>query len=261
MQLSQLSTVAPKSSHGSVSDAEWDLRVELAACYRIFDLLGWTELIFNHISLRVPGSTPSILINPFGLRYREVTASNLIKIDLSGDLIGESDWPVNPAGSIIHTAIHRERPDVHAVMHTHTTAGSAVAGLRGGLDGNNFYSAMLADQVAYHDFEGITLEPQEQQRLVQDLGDRNILVLRNHGILTAGATLAAAFFRLWTIERACEIQMAMLSAGVPVTEVSAAARGRSSADFLAQMASPRAGTRAFEALQRELDQKDPSYRQ
>jgi len=261
MQLTQPSSAALGSPRALISDQEWALRVELAACYRIFDLMGWTELIFNHISLRLPGTTPSLLINPFGLRYREVTASNLIKIGLEGNLIGESEWPVNPAGSIIHTAIHRARPDVHAVMHTHTTPGSAVAGLQGGLDGNNFYSAMLSDQVGYHEFEGITLDPDEQERLVGDLGDRNILILRNHGILTTGSTLPAAFFRLWTVERACELQIAMLSAGVPITEVTTLARERSTKDFVTQMASPRAGVRAFEALKRELDEKDPSYRQ
>lgn len=260
MQLTQPSSLAIESPHASISDREWTLRVELAACFRIFALMGWTELIFNHISLRLPGPTPSLLINPFGLRYREVTASSLIKIDFDGNLIGESEWPVNPAGSIIHTAIHRARIDVHAVMHTHTTAGSAVAGLQGGLDGNNFYSAMLSDQVSYHEFEGITLEPDEQQRLISDLGDRNILMLQNHGTLTTGSTLPAAFFRLWTIERACELQIAMLSAGVPIIEVTTGARERSTKDFVTQMASPRAGLRAFESLRREIDEKDPSYR-
>ena len=260
MQLSVPSSIAPKSPHASISDLEWSLRVELAACYRIFDLMGWTELIFNHISLRLPGSSPRLLINPYGLRYREITASNLIKIDLDGNLIGDSEWPVNPAGSIIHTAIHRARPDVHAVMHTHTTAGSAVAGLQSGLDGNNFYSSMLSNQVSYHAFEGITLDPDEQERLVRDLGDRDILILRNHGILTTGSTLPSAFFRLWTVERACELQMAMLGTGAAITEVTMAARDRSTRDFVTQMATPRAGVRAFEALKRELDERDSSYR-
>lgn len=260
MQAAQPSLTVLESPHASISDQEWTLRIELAACYRIFDLMGWTELIFNHISLRLPGPTPSLLINPFGLRYREVTASNLIKIDFDGNLLGESEWPVNPAGAIIHTAIHRARPDVHVVMHTHTTAGSAVAGLQGGLDGNNFYAAMLSDQVGYHGFEGITLERDEQERLIRALGDKNILILRNHGILTTGSTLPAAFFRLWTVERACELQMAMLSAGMPITEVTIDARERSTKEFVAQMASPRAGLRAFEALKRELDETDSSYR-
>lgn len=255
------STDTPVASPSAeISDEEWSLRVQLAACYRIFDLMGWSELIFNHISLRVPGPTPEILINPFGLRYKEVTASNLVKIDFDGNLIGSSEWPINRAGFIIHTAIHRARPDIHAIMHTHTDAGSAVAGLRDGLDGNNFYASQIHGQVGYHDFEGITLDPDEQQRLVADLGDKNILVLRNHGLLSAGATLPAAFMRLWTTERACQIQVTTMSTGAAVQQVSSEAHERSSQDYLNQMATPRAGVRAFEAYQREIDAIDPSYR-
>ncbi len=197
--------VLETSQKAGISDEEWALRVKLAACYRIFHYMGWTELIFNHISLRVPGPETHLLINPFGLRYCDVTASNLVKIDLQGNIVGESDWPVNRAGVIIHTAIHAARPDVHAVMHTHTTAGSAVAGLDADLDGNNFYASQLWGQVRYHDFEGITLLEDEQERLVNSLGEEWLLVLRNHGLLSAGATLPAAFMRLWTLERACEI--------------------------------------------------------
>lgn len=171
MAIIEQAPVLQPSPKPGISDEEWALRVQLAACYRIFDYLGWTELIFNHISLRVPGPETHLLLNPFGLRYKEVTASNLVKIDLDGNIIGDSDWPVNQAGVIIHTAIHRARPDVHAVMHTHTTAGSAVAGLAGGVDGNNFYSSQLWGQIRYHDFEGITLEEDEQERLVASLGE------------------------------------------------------------------------------------------
>jgi ribulose-5-phosphate 4-epimerase/fuculose-1-phosphate aldolase len=254
------STTTVNSRPLEITEEEWALRVQLAACYRIIDRMGWTELIFNHISMRVPGPTPEILINPYGLRYREVTASNLVKIDLDGNLIGASDWAVNPAGFIIHTAIHRARPDIHAIMHTHTNSGAAVAGLRDGLDGNNFYAAQLNGQVSYHDFEGITLDPGEQERLVGDLGEKHILILRNHGLLTTGATIPAAFFRLWTTERACQIQITTMSAGAPVQTVSSAAHKRSSDEFVEQMATPRAGVRAFEALQREIDEIDPSYR-
>lgn len=260
--MTNLTAVAPSetSRPNGISDEEWSLRVQLAACYRIFDHLGWTELIYNHISLRVPGPLPQLLINPFGLQYHEITASNLVKIDLDGNVIGSSQWPVNPAGFIIHTAIHRARPDVHAVMHTHTNAGSAVAGLTCGIDGNNFYSSQLWGQIRYHDFEGITLVADEQQRLVDDLGDENILVLRNHGLLTTGSTIPQAFVRLWTAERACKIQVEMMSCGAPVQAVSDEAHQRSSSDFRQQMASPRAGVRVFEALQREVDAIDPTYR-
>ena len=260
--MTNLSAVAPTtvSRPGDITDEEWALRVQLAACYRIFDHLGWTELIYNHISLRVPGPVPRLLINPFGLHYREITASNLVKIDLEGNIIGSSEWPVNPAGFIIHTAIHRARPDVHAVMHTHTNAGSAVAGLAGGLDGNNFYSSQLWGQVRYHDFEGITLVADEKQRLVDALGNENVLMLRNHGLLTTGSSLAQAFIRLWTAERACQIQVATMSCGAPLQVVSDEAHERSATDFHQQMAAPRAGVRVFEALQREIDEIDTSYR-
>lgn len=260
MATQEMLTPIIESPRADVSDEEWSLRVQLAACYRIFDLMGWTELIFNHISVRLPGPTTQLLINPYGLRFAEVTASNLVKIDLDGNLLSDSDWPINPAGFIIHTAIHRARPDVHAVMHTHTTAGSAIAGLRDGLDGNNFYSSQLWDQIRYHDFEGITLDPSEQDRLVGDLDDAHILVLRNHGLLTTGGTLPAAFFRLWTLERACEVQIATMSSGGAVQVVTAEAHERSSDQYREQLSSPRAGLRAFEAFQREIDRRDPSYR-
>jgi ribulose-5-phosphate 4-epimerase/fuculose-1-phosphate aldolase len=185
-----------------IGQAEWELRVQLAACYRIFDYLGWSELIFNHISARVPGADEHLLVNPFGLTYREVTASNLVKMDLAGNIVGTSRYPVNKAGVIIHTAIHAARPDVQVAMHTHTTAGCAIAGLVGGLDSNNFYGAQLWGQVAYHDFEGITLEVDEQARLIASLDNRWFMILRNHGLLTCGQSIPSAFFRMWTLQRA-----------------------------------------------------------
>ena len=242
-----------------MSPEEWDARVRLAACYRIFDHLGWTELIYNHISLRLPGPETQLLINPFGLLYREVTASNLVKVDLEGNALSHSDWPVNRAGIIIHTAVHAARPDVHAVMHTHTTAGSAVAGLDSGLDPNNFYSALIGDQVAYHEFEGITLERGEQERLVASLGSRPLLILRNHGLLACGPTLPVAFGWMWTIERACEIQVATCAAGA-ARRISEEARRRSGAVMAYGMDQPGAGADVFNALWRQVDAIDPSYR-
>lgn len=185
-------------------------RRELAACYRLFDHLGWTEAIFNHITLRVGGeaATASYLINPFGLHYAEVTADNLIEIDLDGRVLGAAAHPVNPAGFVIHGAIHAARPDAHCVMHVHTTAGCAVACKASGLRHDNFYSAMLWGQVAYHDFEGVTTGLDERPRLVASLGDKPYLILRNHGLLVVGGSVAEAFQRLWTLQRACEIQLA-----------------------------------------------------
>jgi ribulose-5-phosphate 4-epimerase/fuculose-1-phosphate aldolase len=185
-------------------------RQELAACYRLFDFLGWTEAIFNHITLRVasPESTPHYLINPFGLHYSEVTADNLVKIDADGNDVGRCGREVNRAGLVIHGAIHSARTDAHCVMHVHTTAGCAVASKESGLRHDNFYSAMLYGDVAYHDYEGVTTSMEERPRIVRALGGMNHLVLRNHGLLAVGETLPIAFHRLWTLQRACEIQLA-----------------------------------------------------
>ena len=193
---------------------ELSARRELAACYRLFDFLGWTEGIFNHITARVPGSQGQqrhhILINLYGLTYKEITASNLAKIDLDGEVIWkpDTDYYVNRAGFVIHGAIHGARPDAHCVVHVHTTAGCAVSCKESGLRHDNFYSAMLYGQVGYHDYEGVTTNLDEQPRIVRALGERPYLILRNHGLLAVGGSVAEAFRRLWTLQRACEIQLA-----------------------------------------------------
>ncbi|MEO6659069.1 MAG: class II aldolase/adducin family protein [Burkholderiaceae bacterium] len=187
---------------------EWRLRVELAACYRVFDHLGWTELVFNHITVRVPGALPAFLINPFGLNYDEVTARNLIKIGLDGAPLEATPYPVNRACFVIHSAIHAARPDAHCIMHTHTTAGMAVACKREGLQHDDFYGAELFGDVAYHAFEGITVHAGEGPRLAANLGDKHILILRNHGMLVVGDDVFTAFRWMWTLQRACEVQVA-----------------------------------------------------
>src|SRR3989440_1189066 len=204
-----------------ISDAERKARVELAACYRIFDMLGWTELIFSHITLRVPGSEPRFLINPFGLHYREITASSLVLIDLEGNVLRESKWPVNRAGFVIHSAIHGALAHAHCVMHTHTTNGMAVSCLKQGLSSDNFYGAMLHDRVAYHELQGVTVDLAERESLVRDLGDKHVMILRNHGLLSWGANVAEAFLRLWTLQRACDVQVAIRLAGGEVHRLSA----------------------------------------
>ena len=193
-------------SSNRIGEEEWRLRQELADCYRLFAHLGWGEAIFNHITLRVPGPERHYLINPFGLLYEEVTPENLVKIDLDGAPVGASEHPVNPAGFIIHSAIHRARDDAHCVMHVHTTAGVAVACKQGGLSHDNFYGAQFDGRVAYHDFEGISVHPEEQPRLVRSLGDKEVLILRNHGLLVLGQDVPHAFRWLWTLQRACEVQ-------------------------------------------------------
>ena len=194
-----------------IAPEEWSLRLELAACYRLFDHLGWAESIYNHITLRLPaaeGAPETFLINPYGLHYCEVTASNLIAIDADGHKMSDSPWPVNPAGFVIHSAIHRARPDAHCVMHTHTTAGMAVACKEDGLRSDNFYSAALHGNVAYHDFEGVTTGLDEQPRLIASMGPTcEVLVLRNHGLLAVGPHVPGAFGRMWSVQRACEVQV------------------------------------------------------
>lgn len=243
-----------------IADDEWQLRVALAACYRIFDHLGWTELIFNHITHRVPGPERHFLINPFGLMYHEVTASNLVKIDLDGNVVGRSNWPVNPAGFVIHSAIHRACADAHCVMHTHTTEGMAVACLEDGLDFDNFYSAQINGQVAYHDFEGITVNPDEQARLIANLGDMRLMILRNHGLLAAGETLAQAFARLWTLQRACEVQHAANTMGGETTKLPEEVREQATRESLQFHPDHGAGQNILDALTRVIDAKDASYR-
>ncbi|HTH80008.1 MAG TPA: class II aldolase/adducin family protein [Ramlibacter sp.] len=242
---------------------EWAARVQLAACYRIFDMLGWTEMIYNHITLRLPasvsGNDKQFLINPFGLHYSEVTASNLLKIDVKGNKLDDNPWPVNPAGFTVHAAIHDHLPDAHCVMHTHTTAGLAVACTQGGLAQNNFYSAQMHDEVAYHDFEGITVHADEAPRLLANLGNKPVLILRNHGLLSWGPTVPLAFVRLWTLQRACEVQVAQAALGpaIAVSEAVAIKTTQDSFQFDQQFG---AGQDVFDALVRRIDRIDPSYK-
>jgi ribulose-5-phosphate 4-epimerase/fuculose-1-phosphate aldolase len=233
--------------------------MQLAAAYRIFDRLGWTELIYNHITLRLPGPERHFLINPFGLHYSEVTASNLVKIDLEGRIIGESAWPVNPAGFTVHGAIHANIPGAHCVMHTHTTAGMAVACSQAGLSMSNFYSAQLHGKVAYHDFEGITVHADEGPRLIRNIGDRPAVILRNHGLLAWSDTIPRAFAILWLLNRACEIQLASTSMG-PVIEIPEDVQRKCTRDSLQFNPSFGAGEDVFDALTRAIDRTDPSYR-
>jgi ribulose-5-phosphate 4-epimerase/fuculose-1-phosphate aldolase len=238
---------------------EWEARVQLAAAYRIFDHLGWTELIYNHISLRVPGEPRHYLINPFGLHYSEVSASNLVKVDLEGRIVGHSDWPINPAGITFHGAIHATVPDAHSVMHLHTTATQAVCCLKEGLSFTNFYAAQLYGKVAYHDFEGITVHADEGERILRSAEGRPVLLLRNHGPVTIGETLPHALLLMWTVQRACEVQLAMQGKGEAIP-MSRAVLEKCVADALQFNPKFGAGQDSFAALQRLVDRKDPSYR-
>jgi ribulose-5-phosphate 4-epimerase/fuculose-1-phosphate aldolase len=238
---------------------EWSARVQLAAAYRIFHLLGWTELIYNHISLRLPGATTHFLVNPFGLHYSEVTASNLVKIDLAGNIVGESAWPVNPAGFTPHATIHANIADAHCVMHTHTTAGMAVACLDAGLSMSNFYSAQLHGKLAYHDFEGITVHADEGPRLLASIDGKPAVILRNHGLLAWGESVPRAFAILWLLQRACEIQVATLAMGRPRL-IAEDVQRKCTADSLQFNPKYGAGQDVFDALTRMVDRVDPGYR-
>jgi len=263
----QPDTVLPAGMHPD----EWAARLELAACYRVFAMLGWTEMIYNHITLRLPDSVAGsagasgdkqFLINPFGLHYSEVTASNLVKINLKGEVLDGSPHPVNPAGFTVHAAIHDGIEGAHCVMHTHTTAGVAVACLKDGLQQTNFYTAQLHGMVAYHDFEGITIHAEEAPRLLKSIGNRPAVILRNHGLLAWGATLPQTFAILWTLNRACEIQLATFSMGgaqaaIPVPEVIAEKCTRDALQFNPNHG---AGRDVFDALVRQVNRIDSSYR-
>jgi ribulose-5-phosphate 4-epimerase/fuculose-1-phosphate aldolase len=240
-----------------MTDAEREARVQLAACYRIFHMLGWTELIFNHITLRVPGPEVRFLINPFGLHYSEVTASNLVLIDTEGNPLRESRWPVNQAGFVIHSAIHSSIERARCVMHTHTTEGCAVAGLKEGLSYDNFYGAMLHGLVAYHDFEGITVDPGERERLVRDIGDKPAVILRNHGLLAWGPSVPEAFQILRTMQRGCEVQLATAAAG-EVNRIRPEVFKQTVRE--SSIAEKRTCEDSFAALVRMVDARDPSYR-
>jgi len=241
-----------------VSPDEWRTRQELACAYRLFGHFGWHELIYNHITVRVPGEKGHFLINPFGLMYREVTASNLVKIDIDGKIV-LGDHPVNRAGFVIHSAIHRARNDAHAVAHTHTTAGQAVSCQEHGLLPMSFSAVMFHERIAYHDFEGITLDLDEQERLLADLGDKDVMILRNHGLLTCGPTLADAFQEMYQLQRSCEVQVAALAGGarviIPREELSIRATGQ----FARTARHGIENRMMFDAMTRWMVDKDPSF--
>jgi ribulose-5-phosphate 4-epimerase/fuculose-1-phosphate aldolase len=239
--------------------SERELRVQLAACYRVFDYLGWDELIFNHITVKIPGEAEHFLINPYGLHYSEVTASNLIKVDIDGSIIDDTPYSTNPAGMIIHSAIHKARPDAQCVAHLHTDEGMAVACREEGLRGDNFYSVTLHNRVAYHDFDGVTVSPEEKSRLVANLGDKNHLILRNHGLLSCGRNIPHMFLNMWLLQRSCEVQVAADAAGKPVIPLSVDIANKAEALGKIQMAGAPMGEREFNAMVRKIDRIDSSY--
>jgi ribulose-5-phosphate 4-epimerase/fuculose-1-phosphate aldolase len=249
------------SLRDKVSHDEWAVRVDLAAAYRLVAHFGWEDLVFTHITARVPGSKDQFLINPYGMFFDEITASSLVKIDLGGNKVEDSPFPVNPAGFVIHSAIHAARHDARCVLHTHTLNGAAVSAQRDGLLPISQHSIFVLASLGYHDFEGPALRDDEKPRLVADLGDHTSLILRNHGLLTVGETVAEAFVAMYYLEASCAIQVRAQSGGgelIPVskdiidaayTQVQAASRPRGSRGGL-----------VWPGLLRRLDRIDSSYR-
>jgi ribulose-5-phosphate 4-epimerase/fuculose-1-phosphate aldolase len=207
------------SIQGDVSPQEWQLRVDLAAAYRLVALHGWDDLIFTHLSARVPGKDHHFLINPYGLMFDEVTASSLVKIDLHGDKVMDSVHDINPAGFIIHSCIHAARSDAACIMHVHSLNGVAVSAQKRGLLPISQQSAFVLSSLGYHDYEGIALNPDEQPRLIRDFGDKTYLMLRNHGLLTVGASPADAFLNMYLFEVACMIQVRAQSSQEELIEI------------------------------------------
>lgn len=242
-----------------VSDEEWRARVDLAACYRIVAMHGWDDLVFTHISARVPGGEDHFLINPYGLLFEEITASSLVKVDLDGEKVLDSPHPVNPAGFVIHSAIHAAREDAGCVLHTHTKAGIAVSAQADGLLPISQTSLFPYVTLGYHNYEGVALNDDEKPRLVADLGMNNALILRNHGLLTTAPTVADAFLFMYVLETACQIQIMAQSGGSELVQVPGPVIAGIQAQA-EQVTKGLGGALVWPALLRKLDRRDASFR-
>jgi len=242
-----------------VSAEEWQVRVDLAAAYRLVAHYRWTDMIFTHLSARVPGPEHHFLINPYGLLFDEVTASSLVKVDLDGNIVMASDYDVNPAGFCIHSAIHAEREDAQAVMHVHTPDGVAVATMACGLMPITQTAMVIHGQIAYHEYEGVALDLSERARLVKDLGDKKLLILRNHGTLAVGTSVSDCFLWLYNLERACSMQVRAMAGGA-LHQPSQAALATTRLQGQSLMVDGQLDRLAWPALLRMIDRIDPSYR-
>jgi ribulose-5-phosphate 4-epimerase/fuculose-1-phosphate aldolase len=254
-----MNTIAHSEIQKLVSAEEWQLRVDLAACYRLVALHGWSDLVFTHISARVPGPEHHFLINPYGLMFDEITASSLVKVDQDCNKVITSPYPVNPAGFVIHSAIHAARPDIQCVLHTHTRAGIAVSAQKNGVLPISQQSTFVLASLAYHDYEGVAFRDDEKPRLQADMGEANFLMLRNHGLLTVGKTIADAFLSMYTFENTCQIQIAAQAGGGELTHVDPRIiEGVGQA--LKVQTGGLGGAFVWPALIRKLDRIDPSYK-
>lgn len=236
---------------------EQQLRVDLAACYRLVALYGWDDIIFTHISVKLPGDA-GFLINPYGMLFDEITASSLVRVDEAGNKLSESPHPVNPAGFVIHSAIHAVRHDVLCVLHTHTVAGVAVSTQSEGLLPISQQATVALASLGYHDYEGIAVRDDEKPRLQRDLGENTCLILRNHGLLTVGKSIADAFLSMYLLQRACEIQMLAQSTGRPLISVDPRVSAGVKEDVVA-VTRGLGGALAWPGLLRKLDRLNPGY--
>ena len=248
-----------RSVKGQVTADEWAVRVDLAAAYRAVAMYGWDDLVFTHISARVPGPGHHFLINPYGMMFEEITASSLVKIDLHGEKAMQSPFEINPAGFTIHSAVHEARDDAKCVMHLHTVEGVGVSCQKDGLLPLSQQSLFPLSSIAYHDYEGVALDPDEKARLVKDLGDKHNLILRNHGLLTCAESVADAFLHMYILQKACEVQLRAQSGGgelIPIARPIVEGIKKASKVVLRQSG----GMIAWPGILRKLDRRDPSWR-
>ncbi len=248
-----------RSVRTQVPPEEWAVRADLAAAYRAVALYGWDDLVFTHISARVPGPEHHFLINPYGMMFEEITASSLVKVDLDGEKVSDSPFEINPAGFTIHSAVHAARSDAHCVMHLHTMQGVAVSCQKAGLLALSQQSLFPLSSLAYHDYEGVALNPDEKTRLVADLGDKHNMILRNHGLLTCAETVADAFLYMYILQRACEVQVLAQSGGGELVPIPApVVEGiRKAAKVVLRQSG---GMIAWPGILRKLDRMDPAWR-
>jgi ribulose-5-phosphate 4-epimerase/fuculose-1-phosphate aldolase len=246
------------SLEGRVSAEEWQLRCDLAACYRLVAAYGWSDLVFTHVSARIPGPEHQFLINPYGLMFDEITASSLVRVDQDCTKLSDSPFPVNPAGFVIHSAIHQVREDAGCVLHTHSRAGVAVSAQKCGVLPISQQSTFVLASLAYHDYEGVALRDEEKPRLQADLGDASFLMLRNHGLLTVGRTIPDAFLAMYVFENTCRIQIDAQAGGELIEVNPAILQGL--AQVMKTATAGLGASLAWPALLRKLDRMDPGYR-
>ena len=253
-------SIARKIDAAPMSEAERQMRIDLAACYRLIALREMDDLLATHISARVPGKEEHFLINPYGLLFSQVTASNLVKVDLEGNIVSPSQWGINPAGFVIHSAIHGARPDVLCIIHTHTVAGMAVSCLEEGLLPLSQKSLRFYNRTAYHDYEGKSDDLDERARRVRDIGTKNAMILRNHGLLVCGATIGRAFHAMLNLEKSCKVQLAAMQSGGKLIQLSSTVQEHAARQHERDDVPGGARPDAWPALLTMLDKIDPSFR-